>query len=170
MIEIDDAIRQVETLYRTVTGREVPQSETAYAPIPPENDPQRHVETQIERLLAAMGRPALPERGWTPPIEVWESGTEIVVWIELAGVPREAIDIAVAQNLLSVSGRRSQAPTENGDLRLRGSERPQGAFRRVIALPMGLDPAQMNAQMKDGLLEIRIPRSSASQAHLIAVK
>ena len=90
MIEIDDAIRQVETLYRTVTGREVPQSETAYAPIPPENDPQRHVETQIERLLAAMGRPALPERGWTPPIEVWESGTEIVVWIELAGVPRSA--------------------------------------------------------------------------------
>ena len=170
MIEIDDAIRQVETLYRTVTGREVPQQETPYAPIPPENDPQRHVETQIERLLAAMGRPALPTQAWTPPIEVWESTTEIVVWIELAGVPREAIDIAVAQNLLSVSGRRSQTPAENGDLRLRGSERPQGAFRRMIALPMGLDPAQMTAQTKDGLLEIRIPRSSASQAHLIAVK
>src|SRR5262249_55621497 len=132
--------------------------------------PQRHVETQIERLLEAMGRPALPTRAWTPPIEVWESTTEIVVWIELAGVPREAIDIAVGQNLLSVGGRRSQAPVDNGELRLSGGGRPQGAFRRVIALPMGLDPAQMNAQMKDGLLEIRIPRSSASQAHLIAVK
>ena len=101
---------------------------------------------------------------------MWESTTEIVVWIELAGVPREAIDIAVAQNLLSVSGRRSATAAENGELRLRGSERPQGAFRRMIALPMGLDPAQMTAQTKDGLLEIRIPRSSASQAHLIAVK
>src|SRR5215471_18036205 len=107
MIEIDDAIRQVETLYRTVTGREAPQTETPYAPIPPENDPQRHVELQIERLLAAMPQPQLPGRTWTPAIEVWESQTEIVVRVELAGVPREAIDIAVAQNLLSVSGRRS---------------------------------------------------------------
>jgi HSP20 family protein len=170
MIEIDDAIRQVEMLYRTVTGREVPQSETPYAPIPAENDPQRHVEMQIERLIAAMPLPPVPARTWTPAIEVWESQAEIVVRVELAGVPREAIDIAVAQNLLSVSGRRSVLPTENGELRLRGSERPHGMFRRLIALPMGLDPAQMNAQMKDGVLEIRIPRSSASQQHLIAVK
>src|SRR5215467_3360818 len=121
MIEIDDAIRQVETLYRTVTGREVPQSETPYAPIPAENDPQRHVEMQIERLIAAMPLPPVPPRTWTPAIEVWESQAEIVVRVELAGVPREAIDIAVAQNLLSVSGRRSALMTENGELRLRGS-------------------------------------------------
>ena len=55
MVEIEEAIGQVENLYRTVTGRELPQQDTV--PIPPERDPADYVNEQVERLLCALPPP-----------------------------------------------------------------------------------------------------------------
>src|SRR5689334_15318867 len=91
MTGIDDAIQQVERLYRTVTGKDAPATEPPYATIPPESDPTRYVEEQVERLMTALGQlpgttPRMPT--WTPPLSVWENAREIAICIELPGVPR----------------------------------------------------------------------------------
>src|SRR4051812_22811436 len=57
MMGIDEAIGQVENLYRAVTGKDFPQSETPYAPIPAEQDPAAHVKEQMDRLLTALSEP-----------------------------------------------------------------------------------------------------------------
>jgi len=50
MTGIDEAIHRLEGLYRTVTGKDAPVSDTPYAAIPPEKDAVRHVEEQLDRL------------------------------------------------------------------------------------------------------------------------
>src|SRR5215813_1371102 len=67
-VPIDDAIGQLETVYRAVTGKEAPAADQTYAPIPAEKDPTRHVEEQMTRLPEAMSPkvptcPPPPHRG-----------------------------------------------------------------------------------------------------------
>jgi HSP20 family protein len=164
MLSIDETIGQVEALYRRVTGRDAPMNDSPYAVIPPEKDPVLHVEEQMERLHAALAQLGLGGQpgaaAWTPPISVSESPQEILVCMDLPGVPVEALEVAIQHNLLVVTGTR---PPPNGaaDARPRLIERPVGPFRRVVVLPPLLPSIDVNAQLKDGVLTIRIPRSTA---------
>jgi HSP20 family protein len=152
---IDETIQQVEMLYRSVTGRDAPPAETAYAPIPAEKDPTRHVEEQMDRLLGLLGQNEIqPAQAptWTPPMVVTESDTELVICLDLPGVGRDRVQLRQQGELLTVSGERPLPG--NGGARLRMSERPLGAFRRTLWIPTR--PAELTAQMKEGVLEIRV--------------
>jgi HSP20 family protein len=156
---IDEAIERMERLYRAVTGRDVPAAEAAYAPIPAEKDPAQHVEERLNQLLRILGgeRPgtgAAPS--WTPPISAWETDSELVLSVDLPGVKREQVEVTIQGNLLTVSGQRS-SPAGNG-ARLRLSESAVGAFRRAVLLSGVVRGAEPRAEMKDGILEIRIPK------------
>jgi HSP20 family protein len=152
---IDETIQQVEMLYRSVTGRDAPPAEATYAPIPAEKDPTRHVEEQMDRLLALLGQ-AQTRAGvapsWTPPMLVTESDAELVIYLDLPGVGRDRVEVKQQGELLTVSGERPLPG--NGGGRLRMSERPLGPFRRTLWIPTR--PTELTAQMKDGVLEIRV--------------
>jgi HSP20 family protein len=160
---IETTIAQVEKLYSTLTGGPAPSSETPYAPIPAEKDPMQHVEEQMSRLLEALGT-ARPERAaapaWMPPLAVWESDSEIVVCLDLPGLKREQVEVVVQGDMLTVSGVRQ---VREGH-RLRTSECPLGAFRRALIIPAALRGAEPVAQMKEGVLEIRVARPAAEAA------
>lgn len=164
---IDEAITQVERLYRSITGREAASTETPYAPIPPEREPQEYVEMQLDRLLEALG-PARAEPSFVPPIGVMETAQELVVHVDVPGVPRDAIEVSVDSNAIVVSGRRppmTNGAHTNGEGRAhhpRVSERPFGAFRRVISMPTGVAPEQASALLRDGVLEVRVPRGASA--------
>src|SRR5437879_1092800 len=113
MIEIDDAITQIEKLYHAITGMPVSSTEAAYAPIPPERDPVIHVQEQVERLLQALSTPVSPISGSSPPVSVQESGTEYVLLFDVPGVSRERVEVTVRGNMLVISGERP-GPTANG--------------------------------------------------------
>jgi len=162
MIEIDHTIARIEHLYRTITGMPPTASDTEapYAPIPPERDPVAHVEEQIERLLYALQVPFTPgaARAEMPPMSVSENGNEFLVFIDLPGVDRERLDVSVRGDTLVVAGDRP-GPAVNGH-RVRVVERPFGAFRRALRLPPEANAADTSARLKDGVLEIRIPRGT----------
>lgn len=159
---LDEAIGKVEQLYRAVTGRNPPENGDTYAPIPVERDPSRFVEEQVDRLLAML---SAPEReaatlSWSPPISFWESDREFLVAVDLAGVGRNDVDVRLHDNVLTITGTRPAAFLD--DHRLRASERPFGPFRRQIVLPPTLRAREastrIQAQMRDGQLEIRISK------------
>jgi HSP20 family protein len=156
---IGQAITQMERLYRTITGKNAPHGEGAYA-IPAEKDPGRHVEEQLDRLMNVMARTGVGPvpSAWTPSLSVWEAEKELVFCLDLPGVTRDAVTVQIEGNLLTVSGERPM-PSYDG-ARLRWSERPLGAFRRVVQLPPVARNAAPTAQVRDGLLEIRIPRET----------
>jgi len=165
---IDEAIGKVEELYRAVTGRNPPanENENAYAPIPVERDPTRFVEEQVDRLLSILSPPEQEAAvlAWSPPVSVWENDKEFVVSVDLAGVSRNDVEVKLQENIVTISGKRN--PTFLTDHRLRASERPFGPFFRKIVLP----PAnrtrdantQVNAQMRDGQLEIRVAKEGTA--------
>ncbi|MGX2039045.1 Hsp20/alpha crystallin family protein [Methylocaldum sp. MU1018] len=82
---------------------------------------------QVHRLAAS--RPA-----WEPPVDIIETGDALTITVVLPGVPPEAIDVAVTEDMLVVSGERSLniAPDAAVIHRL---EIPYGRFERRIQLP-----------------------------------
>lgn len=157
MPAIDESIGRLEDLYQTVTGREAPPAETPYSPIPAEKDPTQHVERQLDRLLQLMNQVALdsrPKPAWSPPVSVWESDTEVLVCADLPGVRKEQVEIVTHGRLLTITGAR---PAPGGqDFRLRMAESPIGPFRRAVLLPAHSRPVEPKAEIKDGVLEVRI--------------
>src|SRR5262249_45293321 len=157
-VDIDQTIARMEQFYRAVTGREASSPETAYAPIPAEKDPVEHVERQLNQLLELLGGAAAEaaQPAWTPPMSVWDSEKEILIRMDLPGVPRDQVHVSVQGNVLTISGTRP-AP-DDARFRLWVQECLTGRFRRAILVPGGLRSAEPAAEMKSGVLEIRIAK------------
>jgi len=173
---IDETIAQVEKLYQTVTGKAPPPSDTPYAPIPAEKDPIKQVEAEIERLLLLLSPQSAEQVAppWMPALQVLESPTEVVFCVDLPGVKRDQVEVQLQNNVLIVRGSRSlpAAPNQTqqeGALQLRLSEQPLGRFQRVLPLPQGGRPTGYSAQMRDGVLEIRVPRDATPRNETIPV-
>jgi len=160
---IDNAIDQVERLFRSVTGRDTPPvGDQPYATIPPEKNPEEHVQEQIdllmEKLAELSGSPGVGSQ-WTPPVSLWEGKTEVVVTLDIPGVTREAVQVTVNRGLLEITGARQvRAPEEEEPYSLKYLEHPFGKFRRTLPLPLGAHTEGLEARVQDGVLEIRIPR------------
>jgi HSP20 family protein len=163
MSEIEESIERVENLYRTVTGKGAPPPDEVYAPIPAEKDPSQHVEEQMQRLFEMLGaQPAASVQAWTPSIAVWEGSNDVTVFIDIPGVGRDRVELSVQSNVVTVAGNRP-APIGNGH-KLRFGERPLGPFRRILTLPPGLKTAELSARLRDGVLEVVIPREAGAGA------
>jgi len=173
MQSIDETIVNVEKLYHAVTGKPAPQPDGPYAPIPAEKDPVEHIEEQLSRLLSAVGRTmegseeAVARATWAPPVTVWESDRDTILAFEVPGVPRENVQVFLQEGTLTVHGDR---PERRGDLTLRAAERPVGPFRRSVPLPSGARGGEPTAELKDGILEVRLPKDAHETTAPKAIK
>lgn len=164
-MNIDDTIREVERLYKSVTGSDVPpEGESPFAAIPPEVDPQRYVEAQVERLTQLLAsQPGLARAPGTstlttsfvPPLTVFDGEKERVYRLDVPGVRRKDVEVSLASGALVVRGTRS-LDHEDG-LRPRWRETHEGRFERVMPLPRGVGDDELRVSLKDGCLEIRVP-------------
>ena len=170
---VDDLIGQVERFYRSLTGHNAPPTqEVPYAPIPPERDPERHLAEQVDRLLASLGNlsPATPPgTAWMPPLALWETPADFWLCLDLPGVAREAIQIrVVSRGMLVISGER-RGPRFDGEARRIYDEAPRASLRRMVSLPPNVAVEHIEARLRDGMLEIRLPRVAASEADVRTV-
>jgi HSP20 family protein len=155
--QIDQAISGVEALYAAVTGHPAPPLEGNYSPIPPEAEPIRYLEEQMERLVELASTGSEQPAEWTPAASVRQQNDDLIIELEIAGVRRDAIHLSVAGNLLTVRGHREAGAT------VQSSERPFGRFHRTLALPGDARPSEMKASLHDGVLSIRMPRAPAAR-------
>ncbi|HYL04812.1 MAG TPA: Hsp20/alpha crystallin family protein [Thermoanaerobaculia bacterium] len=166
---IDEAIASVERLYQALTGSQAPPaSEEPDAPIPVEKDAAEFVTERLDRLIDALGQslgqpgeggePASPpaaETAWSPPMTVWENADGLLVLLEVPGVGRQDLQLSDEGDSLTIKGQRK---ADNDGMRLRMTERPLGPFRRRIILPRGAGGGDLQARLREGVLEIRIPK------------
>ena len=157
MLGIEKTIGEVERLYRAVTGQDLPRSNGPYAPIPAERDPGQYVQEQVERLTKLLGDMSsetteLPPI--VPPLSVWEANEAIVVVVQMPGVSKEGLHVECRGRLVFVTGQRRRPLHENG--RLVVAEHALGPYQRIIPLPEGATAQDLEAQISDGLLELRI--------------
>ncbi len=130
----------------------------------------RHIErAELERLRARLGRlfAALQEAAevaafdapgvWLPPVDVCESEEAVTVSVELPGVRPADVEVRVSGSELRVTGRkRKGAP--RGLISHLCSERSYGQFRRTVALRWPVRVEAAAAELRDGLLTVRLPK------------
>lgn len=108
---------------------------------------------------------------WVPPTDIFASGDDLGIRIDLAGVRPEEVSITFAQGVLTVSGERPSWLGTDGDDSFHLRERFYGAFRRAVVLPEGTTEGQISAEFDNGLLELTISGGAqAAQPVRIAVR
>ncbi len=106
---------------------------------------------------------------WRPVVDTYEKDNAIVVNAELPGVKKEDISIDVKNNVLTISGERKDEENIHRDDYYR-SERFYGRFQRSFTLPDNMDADKVDATYKDGMLEVKIPKTEDSARKKIEVK
>jgi HSP20 family protein len=110
---------------------------------------------ELEELLATS--PALAQSTqWSPQIEVFERGGNLVVHADLPAVRREDVEVEIENDVLTIRGQRRQENRE-AEGGYRRTERTYGTFLRQIPLPEGIDPSEIEATYQDGVLEVIVP-------------
>ena len=104
-----------------------------------------------------------PPVSWEPLTDVWESSREWLVVLDLPGVSKEDLHVEVKDNRLNVWGKRP-CPHVSERYESARIERPNGTFARAMDLPRDIDSESINAEFKEGVLTIRIPRNSHSRS------
>lgn len=107
--------------------------------------------------------------GWEPTIDVYEDKDKITVKAEVPGMKKEDIEVAVEGNFLTISGERKDEHEEKQGEAFR-SERYFGRFERSITLSENVDATKVQANYKDGVLTITLPKSEQHKAKQIEVK
>lgn len=103
-----------------------------------------------------------------PPLDLYEEENEIVVKAELPGMTKDDIQISSADNVLTIRGEKKKEEEDKGKDYYR-AERVYGAFVRSVALPAEVIPEKARAIFKNGVLEIRLPKSEAAKKREIKV-
>lgn len=119
---------------------------------------QRDMDRIFSRMGTAEGRPATAATAWMPRINVRQSGDDVAVHVELAGIRPEDVEIEVTDGVLTIKGER-KAETEREGEGWMVRESSFGSFERSLALPEGIDPASIRADFHDGMLEIHVPKA-----------
>jgi len=116
------------------------------------------LQSEMSRLMNGMlegnGRQS---QNWVPPLDVWETPTEVVYAFDLPGISEEQITIEVKDETLTVSAERekTEETSEHGFYRF---ERRYGTFARAVGLPQGVDQENISARYENGVLEVRVPK------------
>jgi HSP20 family protein len=105
---------------------------------------------------------------WLPAVDVWETENELVLSVDLPGVPEDKIAVELDDNVLTVSGERKRTHEHSSD-RFYRYERRFGSFSRSITLPAGVAESDVSANYRDGVLEIRVPKPEEQKPKRIAI-
>jgi HSP20 family protein len=108
------------------------------------------------------------DRGWTPPVDIYETEHEVVLKAELPEVKREDITITFENGVLTVRGERRPEAEVNRE-QFQRMERHYGAFSRSFTLPATVDASRIAAAHKDGVLTIRLPQREEAKPKQIQI-
>ncbi len=107
--------------------------------------------------------------GWNPAADVMENKDEYIFKLEVPGVAREDINVEFHENTLTVKGER-KAETDVKEEDIHRIERFSGSFSRSFTLPGESDSDKIEARLKDGVLELRIPKAEEKKAKSIPIE
>jgi HSP20 family protein len=109
------------------------------------------------------------EREWLPSVDVAESEGEITVRAELPGLEAKDIDLNISGDILSIRGeKKGKEEIKEDDYYSRESY--YGSFQRSIRLPAEVQSDKVDARFKNGVLDIKLPKSETIRSKKIEIK
>lgn len=129
-------------------------------------EPFREMEEMFRQyspfFLRTMRRFEGDEGQWRPVADISETDTEYLIKAELPEVKKEDIKVTFEQGMLTISGERRQEKKQNKENEIR-VESFYGSFSRSFSLPDNVDSKAIRAESKDGVLRVRIPKTTPTQ-------
>jgi HSP20 family protein len=146
--------------------------EEARRAVPQRRDPFRQFEDLQQltfRLMqdALSGQIPTPEGVFTPLVDIEETDDAWIIEAELPGVRREDVNVEVDGAELAITGEIKERE-RTGILRRR--TRPVGRFEYRVTLPSAIDSSKIDANLKDGILTVRVPKPENARPRRIEVQ
>jgi HSP20 family protein len=129
-------------------------------------DPLRDLIALHEQIGQLVGTDA---PGWTPPVDLYETATEFILTADLPGLARDEIEISADENRVVIRGQRVGGLNDMPCEQFHRVERGHGRFSRSFALPDAIDVERISADLKDGILTVRIPKAANRGARRVSV-
>jgi HSP20 family protein len=111
--------------------------------------------------------PSPSGRGVFPSLNVFNKGDDVVVIAEAPGLNKADLKIEAKGNTVRIAGIKTIAYGERVSLHRR--ERASGRFDRTLTLPVEIDANRVQAEYRDGILALYLPRAEASKSRSIAI-
>src|SRR3989304_2520874 len=118
------------------------------------------IQTRLDTLFRA---------DWMPAVDVQETEKEYVIKADLPEVKKEDVKVTVHDGVMTLEGERKLEKEEKGK-KFHRIERAYGRFVRRFTLPDGADEAKVAAEFKDGVLNVRVPKSTIARPKTVEVK
>jgi HSP20 family protein len=106
---------------------------------------------------------------WSPLVDIVEDDKEYVICAEIPEMKREDLRVSVENNVLTLRGER-KLEQEEKNKKFHRIERAYGNFSRSFSLPDDVDGSKVNAEFKDGVLKVHLPKSPQAKPRSVEVK
>jgi HSP20 family protein len=137
-------------------------------------EPFRDLDDVIARYSPLFGR--LADRGangaeaaWTPAANISETETEYLIKAELPEVSKEDVKVTVDENVITIQGERRKE-AEHKDEKVHRVESFYGSFSRSFRLPEDADISAIQAESRNGMLKVRVPKTPAPKPRTVEVR
>src|SRR6202049_2115713 len=126
---------------------------------------------EIDRLFSQLAQGMGPNgaQNLIPNIDISETDKAIEISAEMPGLERKDGEISIEDDTLTIRGEKT-VEEDQKDKNVQHSERSYGVFLRVLQLPPGIDPANVQATMSNGVLKITIPKPAKPEPKKIEGK
>ena len=136
---------------------------SAYNPFPAFDDLENRMKKFFEGTVpfegATFGSPIV----FLPPTEIAETDSELVLTIELPGLEKKDVNIALEDGVLTVSGEKFEEKKDEEDKKFYLFERTYGSFNRSFTLPHTVDYEKIGAEFEKGVLKIHMPKTAEAK-------
>jgi HSP20 family protein len=153
-------------IIRRYPGQEVAQGSGAWDPFRAVRDALRW--DPFREIEAALGGEYRSVNSFAPTFDVKETKDAYVFRADLPGVKENDLEISLTGSRLAISGHREQESREQSETYY-ASERSYGAFSRAFTLPVGIDGENVSAELKNGVLNVTVPKKPEVQPKRISV-
>jgi HSP20 family protein len=113
------------------------------------------------------GEREIEQADWYPAADVYNHEHEYLIMIDLPGIERDALEISLDENRLTIGGLRA---LEDQSQQQQRAERPRGRFLRRFGVPAAVDQKAITAEYKDGVLRVRLPKRQEQKARRVEIK
>jgi len=130
---------------------------------------QREIDQLFKDFSLTGGADTGPEAAvWTPRADVHESDEAYVIFLNIPGVKKDDVQIAVQDGRLTITG---DTPVQGvkEDMHVVRTERLTGSFYRSFALPQKIDDNSIEAEYRDGVLKVFVPKAEESKPRRIQI-
>jgi len=133
-------------------------SETQVAKAPKEGEVIEKKDAQV-----------LEEEFYIPPVDIYETGENLTLLIDVPGIVRENLNLTVEQNLLTIEAKQTPA-TPDKNVKWLWREHEGVSYRRQFRLGEEIDVEGIGSELKNGVLKVSLPKVKPAQPRRIEVK